>query len=148
MLGTPTNYSRGMANILVIEDNRSVQTLLQELFESRGHEVTIADNGSDGLACAKESSYDLIVTDIVMPHKSGIEIIAELRRRFRKKARIIAISGGNPQYVQAHLENARISGADIVLPKPFTNQQLLAAAAQLLQSHPSDQSSSAEHSRT
>ncbi|AFG38104.1 response regulator transcription factor [Spirochaeta africana] len=122
-----------MANILVIEDNRSLYTLLQELLESRGHTVTVADNGSDGMACARETAFDLIITDIVMPHKSGIEIISELRRRHKVTAAILAISGGNQQYVQAHLETARISGADTVLPKPFSNTQLLGAVQKLLQ---------------
>ncbi|MFW5801047.1 MAG: response regulator [Spirochaeta sp.] len=121
-----------MANILVIEDNHSLRVLLRELLESRSHTVTAVDNGADGIACAKETSFDAVITDIVLPYKSGIEIITELRRRFKSRIKIIAISGGNQQYVQAHLETAAISGANAVLPKPFTNSQLLTTVQKVL----------------
>lgn len=120
-------YTNSMASILVVEDNRSLYILLRELLESRGHTVTTAENGSDGAACVKKQTFDIVITDIVMPHKSGIELIREIRSRNKQQTKIIAISGGYPQYVQSHLETARIAGANILLPKPFTNKQLIAA---------------------
>lgn len=119
-----------MAHILVIEDNRSLNTLLQELLKSRGHEVQHTADARD-MEGIIQAGYDLVVTDIIMPHKSGVEVIKELRR-LEKPPRILAISGGDAQLVQAQLETARIAGADIVLPKPFTNRQFLAAVEKLL----------------
>ncbi|GAB6089621.1 response regulator [Spirochaeta dissipatitropha] len=122
-----------MASILLVEDNRSLHNLLKELLENKGHDVTVAENGSDGFACSQEQDFDLIITDIVIPYKSGIELIQSIRKREKKRHKILAISGGNQPYVMAHLETAKISGADMLLPKPFTNQQFVTAVHILLQ---------------
>lgn len=96
-----------------------------------GHTVIEARNGIEGLASFPADGVDLVITDIVMPGKEGIEVITELRR-LHPQLKILAISGGGRVGSKDYLSIATFLGAAKVLAKPFTAQELVAAINELL----------------
>jgi CheY-like chemotaxis protein len=121
-----------MTRILVIDDEASVRTLIRRILEGEGHLVHEAGDGEDGLAQLQSTPVDLVITDIFMPHKEGIETIRELRRQF-PGAKILAISGGGKQSgLEPPLTEAKLFGAHDILAKPFTPQELLAVVSAAL----------------
>ena len=71
-----------MARVLVIEDDHLVGEWLADLLSRAGHDVTVAENGLDGLSQHRQKPADVIITDMIMPEKEGFETITELRRDF------------------------------------------------------------------
>lgn len=121
-----------MKRILVIDDDRDVRNCILENLEAAGYSVFEADNGNTGIAAFRSSPVDLVIVDLFMPEKEGIETIMELRKGF-PNLKILAISGGIPGYGPDHfLHVARKLGADSALDKPFTMQRLLAVVGNLL----------------
>ncbi|MBM4132114.1 response regulator, partial [bacterium] len=84
-----------------------------------------------GVAAFLAQPYDLVITDIIMPEKDGIEAIMDLRRG-RPGLRLIAISGGGRAEPESYLHSAQLLGADRTLRKPFSNEAIVAAVAELL----------------
>jgi DNA-binding NtrC family response regulator len=82
-----------VARILVIDDDEQILRTLHQVLEMEGHEVLDAPNGKEGMRIFEEHGADLVVTDIVMPEKEGIETIKELHEG-NPDLKIIAISGG------------------------------------------------------
>ena len=82
-----------MARILIIDDDEQVRRYLRKILEAQGHEVVAASDGKLGIELCREEPTDLIITDIFMPEKEGLETIGELRRDY-PDVKIIAISGG------------------------------------------------------
>ena len=113
-----------MARILLIEDVKIARYALREILENAGHEVTEAENGNEGIAFQKAQPFDLIVTDIIMPEKDGVETIIILKRDYPALP-VIAISGGGRTRHLDFLKLAERSGADKVLAKPFSEKELL-----------------------
>ena len=85
-----------MAKILVIDDEEQIRGLIKRIFQSRGHMVITADNGAVGLKMMAQESFDLVITDIFMPEKEGMETIIEIKRDF-PTVKILAVSGGSTQ---------------------------------------------------
>lgn len=119
-----------MARILVIDDDEQCSQLLRAVFEQAGHEVATAANGKIGLAMSRNSQFDLVITDVLMPEKDGLELIKELRRD-NPEARIIAISGGGLLHAEDCLKMARLFGAQRILKKPIDVKELLQIAGEL-----------------
>jgi len=113
-----------MARILIIEDDPGMRDVLEETLMPAGHEVWSAVNGQEGVALFRAHPADLVITDLLMPEKEGLETIRELRSA-RPALRIIAISGASPEW--RVLEMARKLGAQKTLAKPFTPQDILEA---------------------
>lgn len=113
-----------MAHILVIDDDEGILSLAAETLRHSGHVVTEASNGKDGLASFRAAHADLVITDLVMPVKEGIETIMELHRDF-PATKIIAISGA--VHSRDYLQLAGRLGAVQTLAKPFTAEGLLSA---------------------
>jgi DNA-binding response OmpR family regulator len=117
-----------MARIVVIDDDPAVQLSVQLMLEHDGHEVACAADGELGLKLITSNPPDLIITDIIMPNKDGMETIAEIRKTDRDTP-ILAISiGSHAQF----LKMAEMLGANATLLKPFERQDLLAAVNKLL----------------
>ena len=114
-----------MARILIIDDEELIRETIRIKLEQSGHEVVEAANGADGLRVFAEGSFDLVITDIIMPDQEGIETIRKIRQRDAEIG-IIAISGGGRGRNLQFLEIAKKLGASAALPKPFTGSQLLA----------------------
>ena len=113
-----------MAKILIIDDDQMVSATIELLLLKAGHTVTLAGNGNLGVASFKSAPADLIITDIIMPEKEGIETIQEIRA-ISPKVPIIAISGGGRTKNYDFLRMANKLGANEVLKKPFANDELL-----------------------
>lgn len=120
-----------MADILVIEDDSKFSKMLKKMLESREHQVTEAPNGFMGIELFRQGSFDLIITDIFMPDKEGIETIIELSKEF-PGARIIAISGGGKDGTVEYLDHAKELGAIESFSKPFDMDEFLTAVDRVL----------------
>jgi CheY-like chemotaxis protein len=117
---------------MVVEDDPSVRELLREILKRAGHDVMAVGNGKEALALYKKSPADLIITNILMPEKEGLETIQELRRE-NPDIKIIAISGGGQIGPADYLEVARRFGAMRTFSKPFDRKELLKAVDDLLE---------------
>jgi CheY-like chemotaxis protein len=112
-----------MARILLIEDDELFRRMLRNSLAALGHEVTEAQNGLQGLKLHSAGGFDLVVTDVVMPEREGIETILELRQR-NPDVKIIAMSGGGRGSAADYLHIAAQVGAQRVLLKPFSIDEL------------------------
>lgn len=112
-----------MANILVIDDDDIFRDVLVSALAQAGHSVRQAGNGVEGLRKFHEEPAELVITDIVMPEKEGLDTIRDLRREF-PAARIIAMSGGLAHDPRLYLHMAEKFGAAAVLAKPFNLAEL------------------------
>ena len=113
-----------MARVLLIDDEELVRLALRKILEIHEHEVVEAENGNDALNWHKSEPFDIIITDIIMPGKEGIETIMELKQE-HPELPVIAISGGGPDRHVTYLETAKFFGADHILTKPFSSEALL-----------------------
>jgi len=120
-----------MALILIIDDETKIREVLRQILERAGYEVMEASDGREGINLYRERQADLIITDIVMPKKDGLETITDLRIEF-PGSKIIAISGGGRLDPKPYLELAEGFGADRLLTKPFGHEELLEAVQDLL----------------
>ena len=120
-----------MSRILVIDDDDTVRLSVRLALEDAEHQVDEAPDGAAGLERLKIQPADLVVTDIFMPEKEGLETIDEIRRDY-PEIKIIAISGGGRIEPQDYLETARQLGADRALLKPFDIQLLVDTVDELL----------------
>jgi len=119
-----------MASILLIDDNEEFRKLMQIGLSRLGHEVVLASDGDEGLRIFSEQAFDLVITDIIMPGKEGLETIIELKR-LRVQIPIIAISGGGLAGTRTFLRAAIELGAAAALQKPVT----LAALQEVILAH-------------
>ena len=120
-----------MPRILVIDDEQYILLMLKKMLERAGFDVDIAINGEEGLRYYHKYPADLIITDIVMPEKEGLETIRELKSH-NPDIKIIAISGGGRVDSKEYLESARLFGAKQVFSKPFKQAELLKAVQEML----------------
>jgi DNA-binding NtrC family response regulator len=121
-----------MARILLIDDEACIRRPLQLLLERAGHEVFAAANGREAVRLWRESSGDLVITDIHMPEKDGLETIVELRQ-LTPRTPILAMSGGHQNGRVDVLGDAVQLGAFRTIAKPFAIRDMLEAVEQLLQ---------------
>jgi CheY-like chemotaxis protein len=121
-----------MAKILLVDDEEQLRSMLKLVLEEGGHSVREAADGKEALERFGSYAADVVITDIVMPNKEGIETIMELRRSCRD-LKIIAMSGGGRNSSQDYLKLAKRCGADLTLAKPFTNQEILDAVSLVLE---------------
>lgn len=121
-----------MARIVLIDDDEDVRRTLVRMLEVAGHEVHEATDGDSGLELCTRVDPQLVITDILMPEKEGIETIMTLKRD-HPALKIIAISGGGRSGGgMDFLDMARSLGADEVLQKPFRRAELLDLMNRLL----------------
>ncbi len=117
--------------ILLIEDDAILSSTLKNLIETEGYRVEIANDGLSGLNKYKNDRFELVITDIILPGKDGMEVISEIRQH-DWKTKIIAISGSSSFPSNDFLLMASIMGADVVLTKPFEVEDLILAIKELL----------------
>ncbi len=120
-----------MALILIIDDDASFREMYRAILEQEGHQVLAAENGSKGIELFSQHTVDVVITDLIMPEKEGIETIMEIVQ-IEPEAKIIAISASGGERSQDYLESARMLGASSTLRKPFHIGDLLAAVQTLL----------------
>ena len=120
-----------MASILIIDDDDALRHTMRKILERAGHRVREAADGARGLTLFRQEASDVVVTDLIMPEKEGIETIIELREGY-PWVKILAVSGGGSVDPDGPLTDARYLGADATLPKPFSVEDLQDAVARLL----------------
>ena len=113
-----------MTKILVIDDEDMVRDVLRQTLEREGYEVEVAADGGKGLDLFQAWNPDLVITDILMPGKEGLETIRELRN-LSPAVKIIAISGGGDRGDLNFLRAASMFGAVRTLSKPISRDVLL-----------------------
>jgi len=123
--------TKQMYRILIIDDEEMIRRILRRMLETEGFEVADAPDGRVGMRLQRESPADLVITDLIMPEKEGLETIKELREEF-PQVKIIAISGGGWIAADPYLVTAKRIGADRTLAKPMERKSLLAAVRELL----------------
>lgn len=115
-----------MARILVIDDDELVLATIRAMLETSGHEVTTTADGEEGVVLQRKNPFDLVITDLFMPKKEGLETIIELKWKY-PALKIIAISGSKGAEFVSFLSHALKLSADLALAKPFTEDELMKA---------------------
>lgn len=117
-------------SILIADDEPSVLLMLRTFFERQGYRVTTARDGLEAVVQARHIAPDIIILDIQMPHKTGVEVVRELREDPRfDRVPILALTA----YVRDYLPSAVLgAGFDRMLTKPFEFTELMDLIAQLL----------------
>jgi heavy metal response regulator len=114
--------------ILVVEDEKKVARFVQQGLEEEHYTVDVAHDGEAGLRMAESENYDLLILDIMLPKKSGLDLIKEFRARSRTAPALMLTAKGSIEDKVAGLD----SGADDYLTKPFAFAELLARVRSLL----------------
>ncbi len=122
-----------MARILIIEDDDDFRNMLSYALNDAGYEVVEAPNGKKGTDVYNSEQIDLVVTDIFMPEKEGVETVIELVET-NPDVKIIAISGGGSQHSVDYLDQMKYFGVKKTFEKPFEMEEFLASIAELIQS--------------
>jgi DNA-binding response OmpR family regulator len=120
-----------MARILVIDDNAQLREMLNLLLTQEGHEVQEAPGGEIGIRYFKEKPADLVIIDILMPDKGGLETIVEMKREF-PNAKLIGISGGFQKKTDESRALSELLGVERTFSKPFAPEELLKAVREIL----------------
>ena len=114
-----------MISILIVDDDSQIRLALKRLLQNEGYEIFEAGNGIEAIKEFKKSRADIIITDIVMPDKEGMETIMELKQ-MEPEIRIIAISGGGYSgRASTYLATAEKLGAECTIKKPLNKETLL-----------------------
>lgn len=121
-----------MSKILVLDDEPSILLMIKKMLEKAGYEVIVASNGKEGMRLFERENPDMVISDIIMPEKEGLETIFELRR-MHPDLKIIAISGGGRISPDGYLPGAKLLGANMVFQKPLVQKEFLNAVASLLE---------------
>ncbi|HTZ77111.1 MAG TPA: response regulator [Stellaceae bacterium] len=118
-------------HILVVDDDSAVRDSISLVLLDAGFTVEQAENGMEAMRRLEQRQPDLVITDILMPHKEGIECIREIRSR-APDVPVIAISGGGGGNAD-YLRMAGLLGAAAVLAKPFDPAELVELAKSLVE---------------
>jgi CheY-like chemotaxis protein len=125
-----------MGRILVVDDDAGVRLTLRTILELAGHEVIEASNGKVAVSSYRRNPVDVLILDLFMPEKEGLEVIMELKRDF-PDVKIIAISGGGSLGIkESSLRAAGHLGAARTFAKPFKIEDIIAAVTELLGGEP------------
>ena len=116
--------------ILVVDDDPHVRELLKDALMREGHEVVEASNGDLGIASYRAEGADVVITDLLIPVKEGMEMIRELQKE-DPNVKVIAISGGGIKGAD-YLPLAKDLGAVATLQKPFRMQEMIEAVENAL----------------
>ena len=128
-----------MSSVLVIDDSDSVRRTVRTMLESAGHDVVVASDGVDGITQFQEQPFDLVISDVVMPRKDGLQTVRELRQMTDEVPIIVmsgglqlSNSGGGRRDIDDLLCVAKDIGATRTISKPFSQRDLLAVVGECL----------------
>ena len=122
-----------MARILLVDDDIHFSAMLRQLLEREQYEVLAASDGHQAMELLSDDVPDLVITDLIMPDKDGIELVGELRR-LHNGIKIIAISGGSPHLnANGQLKVAKFLGANLTFSKPLVRKEFVSAIKDLLE---------------
>lgn len=121
-----------MAKILIIDDNEQVRKVMASYLEHDNHEIALAADGKQGISRLQSQTFDLVITDIIMPEQDGLEVLMWLKTQVNRP-KVIAVSGGSPSLDLNYLMTmAQRLSADKALQKPIDFETLTTAVRELL----------------
>lgn len=121
-------------HILLVDDDQGFIDVQRELLLEAGYRVTTAADGQEAIwRLAEDDDIDVVVIDLIMPEKEGLETIGEIRRRW-PRTRTVAMSGGGRNSQHDYLKVAKLLGASRILAKPFSFTELTATIAAVVPS--------------
>jgi CheY-like chemotaxis protein len=121
-----------MNRILVADDEQYISSLIGDCLSAEGYDIVTADNGLLAYQLFKQSAFDLVITDIIMPEMDGLELIKKIKDE-NPETKIIAISaGGDLLQADVYLNPAKTFGADKRNNKPFDLDDLVANVVELI----------------
>jgi CheY-like chemotaxis protein len=129
-----------MTKVIIIDDEDDIRIVLKEIFVREGFDVEVASSGPEGIAILREQGADLVITDIIMPGRDGVETAYDIRMEFPSVKIIVMSGGGNAAALgyestaittSAYLASADAIGADLTLTKPFDRIEIIKAAREL-----------------
>lgn len=120
-----------MAVIVIVDDDPTIRLIAAELLRPDNHVVLEAEDGDEALKVVGSMAVDLVVLDMLMPNKDGLETILELRRT-QPGIRILAISSGGRVGAEQLLRTALMLGADDTMVKPLRLESFAATVSRLL----------------
>ena len=120
-----------MKNILVLDDNDDIRHLVHLMLSVEGYNVYDAEATEAAFEIIRNNHIDLVITDLIMPDKDGLQVIIELRRDF-PNIKIIAISAGGRIGPSTYLDMAEKLGAHRVFNKPFNQNEIVKAVEELI----------------
>jgi two-component system KDP operon response regulator KdpE len=130
-----------VSRVLVVDDEAALRKVVRDALEQAGHEVETATDGDEALVLVAGKAFDLIVTDLAMPRRDGLELVREVRRSSSVPILILTVRGEEREKVKLLDE-----GADDYMTKPFGVAELLARARALLRrGEPRGQQPSVHH---
>ncbi|HXQ81731.1 MAG TPA: response regulator [Opitutaceae bacterium] len=114
------------STILIVDDEPGIRELLGMILEAAGHSVVSAEDGVEAPKIMASRNIEIVITDLLMPERDGLEFISEIRSKY-PKVKIIAMSGGGHIARDSYLRIARNFGAHYLLEKPFSQAGVLGA---------------------
>jgi two-component system cell cycle response regulator CpdR len=120
-----------MPRILLVDDDAAVRQVIERLLTQKGHTVTTATDGVKALRLLEASSFDLVISDVVMPDMEGLQLLREIRKNPSPPG-VIVISGGGRGTAAEYLALATSFGAAATLTKPFALDALTDAVERVL----------------
>jgi len=135
VVGSVRRYTRGTVRILVVEDEQKVAKALREGLEAERYDVDVASTGEEGFFLVNHQSFDLVLLDLMLPRRDGIEVLTTLRRRGLQTPVLILTAKDTVDDRVYGLD----SGADDYLVKPFAFSELLARIRALVRRDRSEQ---------
>ncbi|HMD60281.1 MAG TPA: response regulator [Opitutaceae bacterium] len=121
--------------ILVVDDEDLMRSTLQTTLSEAGYRVVTAADGKAAVEAVNRERFDAVLTDLFMPEMDGIELITDLKKT-HADIPVIAMFHRGHFRSKENLKFARLLGARAILPKPFSNEQLLISLAFVLPEHP------------
>jgi DNA-binding response OmpR family regulator len=121
-----------MIKILVCEDDKLIASIIKQVLYDEGHEVKVVPNGSLAMEELKNSSFHLVISDMIMPVNDGLDVIHFIRNDLKSTVPIIIMSGLSER---EHIRNIRDLGASDFISKPFKAKNLKRKAFQLAEHH-------------
>jgi len=115
--------------VLLVDDDSGARRVARKMLERSGHDVAEGENGLHGIAQLRSATFDLVVTDIIMPVMNGLEFI-KIARQLSPTLKVVAMSGGGRTGNTDYLAAARAHGASATLHKPFTLTDLAESIGQ------------------
>ncbi len=113
-----------MQRILIIDDEEDILFATKKILKRAGYDVSVAENGQEGLDLFNEKDFDLVITDMIMPEKDGVEVIREVRSK-KPEMKVIAISRGGHIGSEFYLKAADRFKVDMALRKPLETSEFV-----------------------
>ncbi|HON19154.1 MAG TPA: response regulator [Salinivirgaceae bacterium] len=123
-----------LIRLLIIDDDIIMREILKDALMEYPIIIDEASNGWEGMEKIKQNNYHVVLTDIIMPEKEGLELIREIKAK-PNSVKVIATSSGGGGSAKMYLQMAAEFGADAIIEKPFTENSLVELIQQILSTH-------------